>query len=282
MGNSNSSNNDQNNWMTVTPNDASMPMFELSLRSVVERRPIFPSKISFNNGQSSNFYASSSDSTVTAGDKSSVGNSSCLPNTHQPTNFSSIQQPANFLNNSVAQIRNNPSHNSPQISTERQFVVLHDYVKRVDDDLNMTKGQIFNILDNSDCDWWYAGCVSTDSRGYVPKNHLAAVTSLYSNERYFGGLKRIEAEHYLQLPGNDHGSFLVRISESQSSEYSLSVREENTVKHDRIRSRYSRTDRTLKRLYISRQLPYVNIQQLVNHYFENQSGLCCRLGRPCI
>ncbi|VDP63408.1 unnamed protein product [Schistosoma curassoni] len=55
MGNSNSSNNDQNNWMTITPNDASMPMFELSLRSVVERRPIFPSKISFNNGQSSNF-----------------------------------------------------------------------------------------------------------------------------------------------------------------------------------------------------------------------------------
>uniref|UniRef100_A0A094ZX80 Tyrosine-protein kinase Src42A n=1 Tax=Schistosoma haematobium TaxID=6185 RepID=A0A094ZX80_SCHHA len=175
MGNSNSSNNDQNNWMTVTPNDASMPMFELSLRSVVERRPIFPSKISFNN----------------------------------------------------------------------------------------------------DCDWWYAGCVSTDSRGYVPKNHLAAVTSLESNEWYFGGLKRIEAEHYLQLPGNDNGSFLVRISESQSSEYSLSVREENTVKHDRIRTRYSRTDRTLKRLYISRQLSFVNIQQLVNHYLENQFGLCC-------
>ncbi|CAH8432373.1 unnamed protein product [Schistosoma mattheei] len=270
--------------MTVTPNDASMPMFELSLRSIVERRPIFPSKISFNNGQSSNFMLPAAivpDSSqsfdqiryqpiiliifptqfsksrersgqvilwgvpATVGDKPSVGNSSCLPNTHHPTNFSPIQQPANFLNNSI--------------SKEGQFVALHDYVKRVDDDLNMTKGQIFNMLDNSDCDWWYAGCVSTDSRGYVPKNHLAAVTSLESNEWYFGGLKRIEAEHYLQLPGNDHGSFLVRISESQSSEYSLSVREENTVKHDRIRPRYSRTDLTLKRLYISRQVPYVNI-----------------------
>ncbi|CAH8431565.1 unnamed protein product [Schistosoma intercalatum] len=109
----------------------------------------------------------------------------------------------------------------------------------------------------------------------VPKNHLAAVTSLESNEWYFRELKRIEAEHYLQLPGNDHGSFLVRISESQSNEYSLSVREENTVKHDRIRTRYSRTDRTLKRLYISKQLPFVNIQQLVNHYLENQFGLFC-------
>ncbi|CAH8636441.1 unnamed protein product [Schistosoma mattheei] len=321
MGNSNSSNNDQNSWITAPPNDASAPMFEPSFRSVVERRPIFSPKISFNNGQSSNSMlpaAIAPDSSqsfdqiryqpyntnyvpdavqqikgakwtndfvgvpVTSGDKSSVGNSSCLPSTHQSTNFSPTQQPANFLNNSVAQIRNNPSHNSPQISTEGQFVALHDYVKRVDDDLNMTKGQIFNILDNSHSDWWYAECVSTGNRGYVPKNHLAAVTSLESNEWYFGELKRIEAEHYLQLPGNDHGSFLVRISESQSSEYSLSVREENTVKHYRIRSRYSRTDPTLKRFYISRQLPFVNIQQLVNHYLENQSGLCCRLGKPCI
>ncbi|VDP55483.1 unnamed protein product [Schistosoma mattheei] len=261
MGNSNSSNNDQNSWITAPPNDASAPMFEPSFRSVVERRPIFSPKISFNNGQSSNSMlpaAIAPDSSqsfdqiryqpyntnyvpdavqqikgakwtndfvgvpVTSGDKSSVGNSSCLPSTHQSTNFSPTQQPANFLNNSVAQIRNNPSHNSPQISTEGQFVALHDYVKRVDDDLNMTKGQIFNILDNSHSDWWYAECVSTGNRGYVPKNHLAAVTSLESNEWYFGELKRIEAEHYLQLPGNDHGSFLVRISESQSSEYSLS------------------------------------------------------------
>ncbi|KAH8868608.1 Tyrosine-protein kinase Src42A [Schistosoma japonicum] len=321
MGNSSSSNNDQSSWIAVAPNDASASMLEPPLRSVVERRPIFPSKNSFNNGQGSSpmlppSIASDSSQSfdqiryqpynpnylpdmiqqskgskricdfsvvpVTASDKTPAGNPSCLSSTHQSANFSTIQQPANFQDNSAAHTRNNASHTSSQLPTEGQFVALHDYVKRVDDDLNMTKGQIFNILDNSHCDWWYAECVSTGNRGYVPKNHLAAVTSLESNEWYFGELKRIEAEHYLQLPGNDHGSFLVRISESQSSEYSLSVREENTVKHYRIRSRYSRTDPTLKRFYISRQLPFVNIQQLVNHYLENQSGLCCRLGKPCI
>ncbi|KAA0196801.1 Tyrosine-protein kinase FRK, partial [Fasciolopsis buskii] len=166
--------------------------------------------------------------------------------------------------------------------SENLYVALHDYVKRVDDDLNMTKGQTFRILDRSHCDWWYAECTTTGQRGYVPKNHLARVTSLESNEWYFGELRRIEAEHYLQLPGNDHGSFLVRVSESQSSEYSLSVREEDTIKHYRIRSRSSRTNPDLKRFYISRQLPFVTIQQLVGHYTENQSGLCCRLSRPCI
>ncbi|CAH8646060.1 unnamed protein product [Heterobilharzia americana] len=307
MGNSNSSSNDQNSWIAVSANDGSVPVFEPSLRSIVERRPVFPSKNVLNNGQTSSPILSApvsystnyvsdmlqqskgskrtndfSNVPVTLCDKLPLGNNSCLPGTHSSTNFSPTQQPANFQDNSVAHIRNNVPHHSSQIPTEGQFVALHDYVKRVDDDLNMTKGQIFNILDNSHCDWWYAECVSTGNRGYVPKNHLAAVTSLESNEWYFGELKRIEAEHYLQLPGNDHGSFLVRISESQSSEYSLSVREENTVKHYRIRSRYSRTDPTLKRFYISRQLPFVNIQQLVNHYLENQSGLCCRLGKPCI
>ncbi|CAH8873781.1 unnamed protein product [Trichobilharzia szidati] len=321
MGNSSSSSNDQSSWIAVSAHDGTNPVFEPSLRSVVERRSVFPSKNVLNNGQISSSMLPTqavSDSSqnfehlryqsytanyvsdilqhskgtkrtndfpsvpVTVASAITVGNNSCFPNTHQSTNFPATQQPVNLQENSLVHIRNNAAHSSSQIPTEGQFVALHDYVKRVDDDLNMTKGQIFNILDNSHSDWWYAECVSTGNRGYVPKNHLAAVTSLESNEWYFGELKRVEAEHYLQLPGNDHGSFLVRISESQSSEYSLSVREENTVKHYRIRSRYSRTDPTLKRFYISRQLPFVNIQQLVNHYLENQSGLCCRLGKPCI
>ncbi|OON19988.1 SH3 domain protein, partial [Opisthorchis viverrini] len=107
--------------------------------------------------------------------------------------------------------------------TDGYFVALHDYMKRVDDDLSMVKGQTFRVLDQSHCDWWYVECSSTGHRGYVPKNHLAAVTSIESNEWYFGELRRVEAEHYLQMPGNEHGSFLVRLSESQANEYSLSV-----------------------------------------------------------
>lgn len=35
-------------------------------------------------------------------------------------------------------------------------------------------------------------------------------------------MRRLEAENCLMMPGNGHGSFLVRVSESRSGEYSLS------------------------------------------------------------
>ncbi|CAL8080936.1 unnamed protein product [Calicophoron daubneyi] len=224
--------------------------------------------------------------------KNSNNNNNCVPSiTSAQQQFAPMLQHSQTFQNCIVSsnnLNNNPTNAitvvaaSAPVQLDVNFVALHDYVKRVDDDLGMTKGQIFRILDQSHSDWWYAECILTGQRGYVPKNHLAAVTSLESNEWYFGELRRIEAEHYLQLPGNVHGSFLVRISESQSSEFSLSVREEDTIKHYRIRSRCSRTNPELKRYYISRQLPFVTIEQLVNHYMENQSGLCCCLTRPCI
>lgn len=35
-------------------------------------------------------------------------------------------------------------------------------------------------------------------------------------------MRRLEAENCLMMPGNGHGSFLVRVSESRSGEFSLS------------------------------------------------------------
>ena len=52
---------------------------------------------------------------------------------------------------------------------------------------------------------------------------------------YFGKIKRIEAEKKLLLPENEHGAFLIRDSESRRNDYSLSVRDGDTVKHYRIR-----------------------------------------------
>ena len=53
---------------------------------------------------------------------------------------------------------------------------------------------------------------------------------------YFGKSKRIEAEKKLLAPQNEHGTFLIRDSESRRNDYSLSVRDGDTVKHYRIRS----------------------------------------------
>ena len=73
--------------------------------------------------------------------------------------------------------------------------------------------------------------------------NLIPITCNFYNERslftqfrwYFGKIKRIEAEKKLLLPQNEHGAFLIRDSESRRNDYSLSVRDGDTVKHYRIR-----------------------------------------------
>ena len=52
---------------------------------------------------------------------------------------------------------------------------------------------------------------------------------------YFGKIKRLEAEKKLLLGQNEHGAFLIRDSESRRNDFSLSVRDNDTVKHYRIR-----------------------------------------------
>ncbi len=52
---------------------------------------------------------------------------------------------------------------------------------------------------------------------------------------FFGRIKRADAEKKLLQGGNQTGTFLIRESESQPGNYSLSVRDGDTVKHYRIR-----------------------------------------------
>ena len=73
-------------------------------------------------------------------------------------------------------------------------------------DLNHSSKVIFRLLNNSDSLRWY-----------------------------FGKIKRTEAEQNLLLPHNDSGAFLIRDSESRRSDYSLSVKDGDSVKHYRVR-----------------------------------------------
>ena len=56
-----------------------------------------------------------------------------------------------------------------------------------------------------------------------------------SSRWFFGKIKRADAEKKLLQIGNQTGTFLIRESESQPGNYSLSVREGDSVKHYRIR-----------------------------------------------
>ncbi|KAK4004981.1 hypothetical protein OUZ56_006707 [Daphnia magna] len=93
---------------------------------------------------------------------------------------------------------------------------------------------------------------------------------------YFGKIKRIEAEKKLLLPDNEHGAFLVRDSESRRNDYSLSVRDGDTVKHYRIRQLDEGG------FFISRRTAFRTLQELVEHYSADADGLCVNLRKPCI
>nr|CAD7266077.1 unnamed protein product [Timema shepardi] len=93
---------------------------------------------------------------------------------------------------------------------------------------------------------------------------------------YFGKIKRIEAEKKLLLPENDHGAFLIRDSESRRNDYSLSVRDGDTVKHYRIRQLDEGG------FFIARRTTFRTLQELVEHYSKDADGLCVNLRKPCI
>ena len=99
----------------------------------------------------------------------------------------------------------------------------------------------------------------------------------YSPHRrwFFGKIKRQDAEKKLLQAGNQTGTYLIRESESQPGQYSLSVRDGESVKHYRIR----KVD--TGGCYIAPRAMCSSLDDLVHHYQRDSDGLCCRLTIPC-
>ncbi|XP_044842558.1 tyrosine-protein kinase Srms isoform X2 [Mauremys mutica] len=77
---------------------------------------------------------------------------------------------------------------------------------------------------------------------------------------YFRGVSRNEAQQLLLSPPNQHGSFLIRDSESSRGEYSLSVRNHAKVSHFRICKGPDGG------LYIQKGCPFPNLEELLTYY----------------
>lgn len=58
------------------------------------------------------------------------------------------------------------------------FVALYDYDARTDEDLSFRKGEILEIINDTQGDWWYARSKTTKKEGYIPSNYVASVKSL--------------------------------------------------------------------------------------------------------
>jgi len=74
-----------------------------------------------------------------------------------------------------------PSRDSPEASPGLpQFVALYDYEARTIEDLSFKKGEIVEIINDTQGDWWYARSRTTRLEGYIPSNYVAKVKSLES------------------------------------------------------------------------------------------------------
>ena len=67
----------------------------------------------------------------------------------------------------------------------KMFVALYDYDARTDEDLSFRKGDLLEIINDTQGDWWFAKgksskTVNGKNEGYIPSNYVARVKSLES------------------------------------------------------------------------------------------------------
>ncbi|KAL0604916.1 Proto-oncogene tyrosine-protein kinase LCK [Plecturocebus cupreus] len=168
---------------------------------------------------------------------------------------------------------------TPLVFTDNLVIALHSYAPSHDGALGFEKGEQLRILEQNG-EWWKAQSLTTGQEGFIPFNFVAKANSLEPEPWFFKNLSRKDAERQLLAPGNTHGSFLIRESESTAGSFSLSVRDFDqnqgeVVKHYKIRNLDNGG------FYISPRITFPGLHELVRHYTNASDGLCTRLSRPC-
>ncbi|CAF1589831.1 unnamed protein product [Rotaria magnacalcarata] len=156
-----------------------------------------------------------------------------------------------------------------------QYVAIFDYDARTKDDLTIRKSDLLDITTKKSSAWWKAKNAN-GQEGWIPSNYVAKRDSLESESWYFKSIRRIDAEKQLMSDTNEHGSFLIRDSETRRTDFSLSIRDNDSIKHYRIRQ----TDDN--RFYIARRITFRSLPELVSHYSKTSDGLCVNLRKPCV
>ncbi|CAF0838338.1 unnamed protein product [Rotaria sordida] len=156
-----------------------------------------------------------------------------------------------------------------------QYVAIFDYDARTKDDLTIRKSDLLEIKNKKNHAWWKAKN-EHGQEGWIPSNYVAKRNSLESEPWYFKSIRRIDAEKQLMSDTNEHGNFLIRDSETRRTDFSLSIRDYDSIKHYRIRQTED------GRFYIARRILFHSLPELVNHYSKTSDGLCVNLRKPCV
>lgn len=122
---------------------------------------------------------------------------------------------------------------------------------------------------------WKGVNLDSKQEGYFDSTKVTPYDHLKEYPWYFGVLKRMRAEQLLLRLGTP-GTFLIRQSESVPTEYSLSLRDDDSIKHYRIKCNKERQGYCIRDRCVFADLP-----GLVEHYKRSRDGLARKLETPC-
>ncbi|XP_063681680.1 growth factor receptor-bound protein 2-like isoform X7 [Bolinopsis microptera] len=109
-----------------------------------------------------------------------------------------------------------------------EALALFDFEATQTDELSFKRGDIIKVLDmRTDQNWYTAE--RHGEEGLVPKPYI----ELKDHDWWYGRTSRSEAERILKTEGGD-GSFLVRDSEANPGDFSVSVKYGDAVQHYKV------------------------------------------------
>jgi abelson tyrosine-protein kinase 1 len=154
----------------------------------------------------------------------------------------------------------------------QMVVAVHNFTAGGPEQLTIHANDELRISEYSEQRDW---CQATNRRGesgWVPSNYVKPINSIEKHSWFHGPISRNEAEYLLSSGIN--GSFLVRESESNPGQHSVSLRYEGRVFHYRIQS----NSEGFK--YISQEHYFKTLPELIHHHSQQPDGLITVLRYP--
>ncbi|XP_019859174.1 PREDICTED: tyrosine-protein kinase SRK3-like [Amphimedon queenslandica] len=164
------------------------------------------------------------------------------------------------------------------ITKDKLFMAINNFEGLSPHDLTLKKGDLFKVFKyHEDDEWWYMHSLHTDSKGYVQINCILPIEGKYSpmyyKYVYYYVVSRNEAEKRLSQTDTQAGAFLIRDSESNPGQYTLSLNDGATIRQYRIRIEFNK-------YYIFSRVKFNSLNDLVHHYMMKADGLIHSLTVP--
>ncbi|KAL5104837.1 Tyrosine-protein kinase SPK-1 [Taenia crassiceps] len=195
--------------------------------------------------------------------------------------FSKYVEPAKIVNEPAFPTATQLSLRSTKVTNLRgdKVYALYDYLPNSSSELAFLRNDVLTIIGQFDQPWRTAVNMRTSERGLIPFNYMINDTAIAGALSAWYPVNRIEAEKKLLIPGTVTGTFLIRPSREPMT-YALSCRTlcEGVVK---IRHFQIRRTNECTGFYIAKEVPFANLNDLLDFYMKHPIIDDCKLTIPC-